>query len=340
MISIAVFLIILAFILPLFVRFDEERQTRFVQEDLDMKSVFVTDYLLKTTGSPGWNYTNVTSLGLANRDGTVNTTKIRNFMHLTPQRAKELLGLTGVEFNLSFKNGDYRLMTGVARSPAAYFFVNKNLLFSKINKSGLVWDLYTTTAQQSDARFSYQGAKAAVFSQMLANASEYRTIIIEDPELAQSDIDLAALQSYVGSGGTLIYAGDASLISSGFSASSGTAATTGNVIDNSLIDAALGSIVVFQNPNWYFYGPDVGTIVNTTNGAYVGHWNHGVGEIYYVTDMNGTIAGKPLADSIDLIGRRVEFSTGQMMNMVPSSRPVVLDSRLNSLATTVMVIGK
>ncbi len=344
MVSVAVFLIILAFILPLFVRLDEERHERFEQDDLQLKIAFVTDYILKTTGVPeDWNTTNIVALGLANADGRVNATKVRRFMKLPDQQAKDLLGLSGVEFNLSFYSG-YPLMTGVARSPAAYFFVNNRDMFPLVNRSGLVWDMYSAGAlPQSDARLVYQGAKAALFNSLLANSSAYRTIIIEEPELLQSDVNINLLQNFVDRGGIIIYEGSANLISSGFSASSGTAADSGIVRDVSLIDAPLDSAVTFENPSWYFTGTSLNIWVEHSSiagAASVGYWNHGVGEIYYVTDINGTVDGKPLSSALNLIGSRVEFSTGQMSNMVTSSRAVVLDSELNSMALAVMVVGK
>lgn len=350
-ISIAIFLFILAIIIPLFTKMMAERQERQFIEDVQTRLLFVSDAVLKTTGTPDdWNSTNVKSVGFSNKDGGINKTKIRRFISLNSSDAKKLLGLEGLEFNLSFYISGNHLMTGAAVSPAAYFYVNDNSFFRNINNSGLVWDLYyggSLQPQTGNARNVYSGEKSSLFNQMTANSTMYRTIIIENPGLSQPQVNIGQLKNFASTGGIIIFEGDAQLISSGFSMHSGTSSGNGIVRDDVLIEAPYGSSVIFNNSAWYFYqqAGDSQLRIAAENealggGAFIGYWNHGIGRIYYITDIDGNVNNKSLENAVSIVGKKSEFSTGQMSNAISASRPVVIDTDLNGLAKMVMVIGK
>ncbi len=350
--SIAIFLFILAIIIPLFNRMSSDFQEQQFLEDVQTRLFFVSDSLLKTSGSPNdWNVTNVKSIGLADNDGRINKTKIRRLLSINSSTARRLLGLEGYEFNLSFHVSGYPLMTGVAVSPAAYFYVNDNGLFPGINGSGLVWDLYyagSSQPQPNNARNVYTGGKAVLFNQIVGNSTLYKTIIIENPELTQAQVNINALKNFVSTGGIIIFEGDAQLISSEFSMSSATDPERNGVVrDSDFVNAPYGANVTFNSSVWYFYsGPGdsqlriIAEHEATSGAAFIGSWNHGIGKIYYVTDIEGTVNGQEFSKAANLVGRKAEFSTASMQNAITTSRPVAINTDLNSLSKMTMVIGK
>jgi hypothetical protein len=351
-VSIAIFLLTLAIIVPLFMHMSEDRQQRQLIDDMQTRLLFLTDSVLKTEGIPAdWNSTNVNNIGFADADGRINKTKIRRFVLLDKGDALFILRLGGFQLNLSFYNGGYPLMTGQAVSPAAYFYVNSNTLFSVINNSGLVWDLYyggSGTPEQGDARNVYTGTKADMFNEMVANASQYRTIIMQNPELTQGEVDTDGLKDFVSRGGILIFEGNADLISAGFSMHSDTnPGATGTVMDDVFIDAAIGSTINFDASSWYFYSDASDSEMHiiaenqaTPGSAFIGKWNHGIGEICFITDAEGTVDGKNLFDALNIIGRKAEYATGPMENAVATNRAIVINTDLNSLGHITMVIGR
>lgn len=351
-ISIAIFLVIIAILIPLFNRTSDDSQRRLFLEELKTRSSFVTDLITKTPGIPEyWNKTTVVRAGFVNKDGHINRTKIKHYLDLSPESAKSAIGLEELELNMSFYRGRYHLMTGVAVSPAAYFYVNDKTLLEAINGSGLVWDLYyggSGSPESGDSRNVYSGAKEVVFDQMIVNSTAYRTIIIENPELTQPEVDVDGLGDFVRTGGILIYEGGADLIESGFSMSSDRdAGSSGIVRDKDFIDSPIGSVVSFAGSDWYFYESAeneqlhiVAEDDSIPGGAFIGYWNHGAGLVYYVTDIEGTVDGKDLLEAVGLIGKKAEFVTSIMKNSIVNTRPVVFSDGLNSLGRLTLVVGR
>jgi hypothetical protein len=243
-------------------------------------------------------------------------------------------------------------MTGAAVSPAAYFYVDENTLMQKLDGSGMAWDLYyggPGSPPQTDARNVYTGTPAEIFNTMLANrfTNAYRTIIIENAGLGQGEIDLNSLKEFAAKGGILVVEGDAQLISSGFSMTSGTAAASGTVRDENFIDAPAGSTITFTSPQWYFSSEAGDSKLrifaehgNLPDRAQIGRWNHGAGEIYFITDIDGTVDGTSLANAVNIIGRKAYLESGQMNDAFVTGRSAVIDTDLNSLVRVVMVIGR
>lgn len=351
-VSMAIFLFVIAIIVPLFNRISSDFEERQFIEDVKTRLFFTSDAILKTTGVPDdWNSTNVRSIGFANSDGRINKTKIKKFLSLDNVSARSLLGLEGYEFDISFYVNSYPMMTGIAVSPVTYFYVNDNGLFSSINNSGLTWDLYyagSGSVPQNDARNVYTGTKQTLFNEMVGNSTKYRTVIIENPELTQEEVNINALKNFVSTGGILIYEGNAQLISTGFSMRSSTDPGRNGILkDNDFIEAPYGSVVNFTNSAWYFYRSSADSHLyviaeheTISNAAFIGNWNHGIGRIYYITDIEGTVNGVELRKVINLVGKKAEYLSGNMSSAITASRPLVLGTTLNSLARMVMVIGK
>lgn len=345
-VSISIFLFMLAIILPLYVNMSYQSEEKRLLEDIQTRSGFVTDSLLKTGGWPeDWNETNVEHIGLSD-NGRINKTKIRRLMAMDPSSVKRVLGMQDLELNISFYNMEGPEMTGIAVSPAAYFYVNSSGLLGSINNSGLVWDLYYGgSGQPADgARVTYSGEKTSIFNGMIANSSRYRTLIVERPEMTQAQADIEGLKEFLRSGGILIYEGNADIISDNFLMHSGTGGGNGTA-RSGLVDAAYGNNVTFSDPEWYFYStsgdaPLAIDIEGQTGQGLMGNWNYGIGKIYYITDIEGQVNGDNLSMRLYLIGKKAELVTGSMESAIANSRVAVLDAELNSLVKVVTVIGK
>ena len=339
-ISIAVFLIVITILLTMFGHMTDQVSAEQSRADTDMAALFASDVLLKTSGFPDeWNATNAVSLGLRNSDGRLNITKIKNFVSMNYNKSRQLLGFQDIDFNVTFFDTNNNIMlSGVVRGPAAYFYVQNNGIGSIIKNSGLVWDLYyggSGVPDSGDARNVYSGSKAAMFSKMINNSDIYRTIIMEEPQLLQSDINISKLRDFVSSGGILIFEGGADLIGSGFSMHGSSGAGQNGVVQNkeNFIEAEKDTNITFSNPTWYFYwsvGDSPLTILasdkDQPTSALIGKWKYNLGYIYYVTDINGAINSGSLSSSINIVGQRLESGTSlvQAASLSVTNRIVVL----------------
>ncbi len=348
-ISIAVFLIALAIVIPVYLNMSQDMSERRFFEDLQTRLIFSTDAILKTQGLPSdWNYTNVTRLGLADRSGRINVTKIKNLMKLSPQSAKNMLGLGGLQFNITFWQSNYTLMTGAAASPAAYIFSSEHQMLNKISGSGLAWDMYNAgpDAAIGDYIHNFSGQAAGLFDNM-TKPGAYKTIIVEKTGLSQMQINISALIDFVHTGGILIIIGDEQLASTQFQMHESVSInSSGTTRDGNLIDAPIGSIVSFNNTKHYFYAAagdnELHAIIESNlnpAGAFVCYWNFGFGRIYYIDDIAGTVQGMRLIDSLNLIGQKAAYSSGAMQNQMVETVTVVYNSETNSLGKMIMVVG-
>lgn len=350
-VSISVFLLVLAIIIPAFLKLSEANYEKQRDEEMRTRAFFIADSILKTEGVPkNWNYTNVNSIGLSDENGRINKTKFRNLMRINSSGARALLGLGYFNLNISLYSGNYYLMTGAASSPAAYFYVNDNSMLRIINNSGLAWDLYyggAGTPATGDSRNAYSGEKSFLFNQLLLNSTKYKTIIIENPELTQAEVNINDLKDFVATGGIIIYEGEPQLISEGFSMHAATdTGKNGISKDGGLIDEPDGSMIMFNNSLWYFYRDTGDSELHVAaedqliaNAAFIGYWNHGIGMIYYITDAEGTVNGQDLLGKVNLVGSKAEFYTGFIQNMVSNTRAVMFDADLNSLGRATVVVG-
>jgi hypothetical protein len=350
MIGAFIFLLAVAIVIPLFLKISEDSRSAQFAEDAQIRLSFAADALMRTGGSPAdWNTTTVQSIGLADENGRINKTKIRYMMELGPSEFRTLTGLQGLHFNISFYADGFPAMTGEADSPAAYFYAENNTMFTAINGSGLVWDLYYGGAglpETGDAANVYSGSKTGTFDAMVANSTLYKTIIIEDPELTQGQVNVEGLKNFVRTGGILIFEGDADLLASGFGMSSTSGAVvTGIVRDTNFIDAPEGDTVNFYDGGWYFYNTtsdgnlQIMVENSVSGGASMGRWNYGVGRIIYIADIHGFAGGRSLIEITRFAGTRAEFSSAALQTAFVNARAVVYNTDLNSMGKAIMAVG-
>jgi hypothetical protein len=323
-ISIAIFLFILAILMPLFGQITERIRTDSDQRELEARSIFVSDAIIKTAGYPAdWNSTTVKTIGFSDNN-RLNMTKIRSFLDMSYQDAKDALSLEDLNFNLSFYDLDgYAIFSGASQGPVAYFYVGSNSAQTYLDSQPIVWDLYyggLGTPDKGNARNFYNAPKADAFNAMVSNQGIYKTIIIEDPQLMQSEVNIQGLKDFVSSGGILIFIGDADLISTGFSMHSGTDMGVAGFVANEsdFINAKQNDAVSFNNSLWYFYQSSGDAKLeifvadsNDPSWAFIGKWSHNLGLIYFLTDVSGTVGEKDLLPALNIVGRKIEHGTAQ-----------------------------
>lgn len=355
MISIAIFLFVLAIVLPIFGQITERARLDSETRELETRAVFVSDAILKTSGYPrGWNSTTVKTAGFSD-GGMLNITKIRSFLNMSYSDAKAALSISDLDFNITFYDiHDYSVFTGASQSPVAYFYVGSNNAQAQLNSNPIVWDLYyggTGTPDLGNSRFFYNGTKTGVFNAMVGNQSGYKTIIIEEPQLTQAQVNIQGLKDFVNAGGILVFIGAADLISTGFSMSSGTdAGATGLVANEStFINGKSGENVTFNNSRWYFYstGNDAKLDVlvasnNNPSWAFAGKWEHGLGTIYFLTDIAGTIGPGQFSSSANIVGKKIEQGTSfsQSASIYVVQRSALLAKDKNSFVKITFSLWK
>lgn len=352
-ISVAIFIAILVMVLPLWNYV--ETQVRSNEERMDMESslMIVSDVLIKTQGLPeNWSASNVRSIGLADEEGILNTTKVLNLINMSYDNVRDLLGIKNYELYISLKDIDgYDAISGVCNSPAAYFSVNEEEMKNIIANSGITWDYYyggSGTPDELDSRSFYSASKADAFNSMLSKSNMYKTIIIENPELQESEVSIDELKSFLRLGGILIFEGNATLIKDSFGMHAAQGSNREGIVTekNSFVMEEIGKDVIFADAEWAFYQlADDSTLhklisdKNDNSYAVVGYWDYGFGRIYYISDISGTIDGNSMA--LNIVGEKLEFGVQANGNIASKTqRPVLLSKERNMVINMVMVLWK
>jgi hypothetical protein len=348
MISIAIFLLVLSMVIPVYMQMSNDMRERSEFESMQTTLIYSSGALMKTQGLPNdWNSTNVSMIGIADQDGKINQTKIRNLMQTDTETVKTLLGISGYDFNITFRSGNFSMMTGAAFSPAAYFCKDERTFLGVLNSSGLVYDLYYSGNMPipEAGRKNFTGPGPALFNQMMADL-QYRTVILEDPGLAQGDINMTLLQDFLRTGGIIIIEGDAQLIATGFSIHANSTTNQSSLSTGSnLLGTDKGVQIDFNNTRWYVYSAQgdsqiAAAALSPDGGAFSGSWKSFAGKIYFIADIEGSANGKRLTELQNIIGRKAELQSGAMQFGAAQTIPVIYDTDLNSLGTATMVVGR
>lgn len=353
-ISVAIFLVVLSIVLPLFAQVSDRARTENEQREIEKRSLFVSDAIVKTSGYPSdWNAATVRTLGFLD-NGRLNMTKIRFFMEMNYVDAQDALSIPDLNFNISFYDLDGNsLFTGAARSPVAYFYVDHNSVSPHLNSQPVVWDLYyagTGSPATGNSRNAYTGTKVDMFNSVVGNQTLYKTIIIEEPQLTQAQINVQGLQDFARTGGTLVFIGDADIIGTGFAMSSGISSGTGVVANESYFVAGdEGDTVTFNRTRWYFHNTSADTNIeifvadsNNPSVAYIARWKYGLGTIYFLTDMVGTVASTPLESSLAIVGGKIEHGVqlDDAATVLVTKRSAILEKDTNEFAKIDFLLWK
>lgn len=178
--------------------------------------------------------------------------------------------------------------------------------------SNYTWDYYWggqgvfPEPSHGSARSFTAGSKIAALNELLANQSNYSTIIVEAPNFSSaelSSVDLASLKLFAETGGIIFYVGDGSaeemLVGENFSASFNHSPLqrAANVTQRSpfLRNATVGEAVSMERSNWAAYSnastgdASLEAWVSDEEGrALVARWPVGWGLVYYVADWGAS----------------------------------------------------
>lgn len=314
--SISVFLLVLVIIIPVFSQLSDQINRKNTQQELETRLLFVSESLVKTGGYPeNWNKSSVQTLGLSD-DDRLNITKIRLFMEMDYNETKSAMTLEGLDYRLYMTDmNGYNLYTGLSLEPVAYFAVDDTIAQSHLENSSIVWDMYFagSSLPANSGRNVYTGTKADVFNALAANQSKYKTIIIEEPQLGYDTVDIQGIKDFVKTGGVLIFAGSADMISKNFSMTFLQASEQGVVVGNSdLLNASIGENVVFNNSQWVIANTTfekLNAIVSSATNqsrCMICSWSYGAGKIYYISDLAAGIGSRNLTSLLLLTGKSIE----------------------------------
>ena len=347
--SAVIFIFLLLLLLPLWNEIIFQIADAEAKKNLQIAASSISELLVKVPGSPAnWTPDDVGSIGLVNKVRVLNLTKFEYLRQVDYEDAKELLGINQYNFSINVTN-EYGLLatSGIARSPVAYFSADKEELKSVIANSGLTWDFYWghdlpgTEPDHEDSRFFYEASKADALNALLVNASSrgaYRTVIVEEPDLALSDVNQTALSSFLADGGRFMLEGRGfagNLIIEGYGANSSTDAPADGIAlaPDWFVRSGLNDTVTFQSAQWAVHSEsdgaltiEVADLLNLSRGL-IASWNHGPGRLYYISDANGMVGGSQLTSALNIAGQRLEYGVypTDTENVVIANRLVVYE---------------
>ncbi len=329
--GLSVFIFILLALLALQAQLESQVESGKARTEMQLIALRVSDLLVRTSGNPAdWNASNVISIGLCDKTRVLNATKFLRLKQLTNETARAILGAGPYSLHLSVTDANGSTLTsGVARSTVAYYSVDRQELVPMLNNSGLAWDFYLGRESGSppatgDARFFYSGPRAEMFDNMTANQTNYNTIIIEEPGLADSGVNITRLKNFLDEGGTLIYEGDGKLLENfsmlwqnASAGRNGTVNSTGN-----FFSASVGANITFNGATGAFYANTSVSGATANLRIYVSDrgnsslclacmWHYSNGFVYYASDINGTFdaTGLPFSGALNLAGSRLEYGS-------------------------------
>jgi hypothetical protein len=229
----------------------------------------------------------------------------------------------------------YNVSTGVLRSPVAYFCNSERTIANTLDTSGIVWDMYQASGVDESASHSeryyylasdYFGAAdpeapAKMLNLTALNLSNYKTLILEEPDIQNTKVNLTGIQKFLENGGSVLVNAQGSdgfnIIESNFSMHSEKLADTNGVVDSlghALVNATAGETVVFDKSTWRFYGEPGDALLTTYVSAQgdptrclLCSWNYMAGKIYYIEDFDGTLGARPISESLNLLGYQIVF---------------------------------
>ena len=355
MISIAIFIIVLITIISTWYFIDTHIKEVESRRDMHSVSLSVSDALVRSSGHPqDWNSTNVQSVGLAKEEYVLDLRKVMSLMNMDYDTARSVmrLGNYHISIYLTDLNG-YNVSTGVLRSPVAYFCNQQRNIVSQLDSSGLIWDTYQADGPDESAhsqRYYYRAGAYGftkpeqMFNFTVLNLSNYKTLILEEPNVKNTSINLTGVQDFLKNGGVLLVKSQQpagyNVIDYGFLMhSEGPAGPfSGNVtsLDLTLVNATVNETVVFSSSTWRYYqaagdSPLTNVVSDSVDRAkcLMCYWNYDRGRIYYVEDFTGTVGGGPttLSERLNLIGWQMKFGVppATTIDVIAINRVAVLE---------------
>ncbi|MFH1447668.1 MAG: hypothetical protein ABIG39_02290 [Candidatus Micrarchaeota archaeon] len=342
-ISLAVFVTILITIITLWMGIDLHIKEIESRREMHLISIAISDALIRSPGYPAdWNETNVQSIGIAKGEYVLDIHKIIALMNLEYDTARSILRLGNYQLFIYMTDIDgANISTGVLRSPIAYYCRNPTLctIQAKLNSSGLVWDMYQGTgsdvSSQYNERYYYRAddyfpdppftdPPASMFNFTVLNLSNYKTFIVERPNIQNEAVNITGMQEFLQNSGVLLFEsqGDQGflMLENNFSMHAvHQGSTTGTVeyLGVLLLNMSVGDTINFDDASWRFYEQegDANLITYISDQAdplkcLVCEWNYGRGTVYYIQDYDGVVNGditRPLQDNLNFIGWQIRY---------------------------------
>jgi hypothetical protein len=337
MISVTIFILVLVTIITTWYFIDTHIKEIESRRDMHSISLSVSDALVRSSGHPAdWNATNVQSIGLAKEEYVIDLAKAMGLMSLNYDEARTImrLGNYQVYIYMTDING-YNVSTGVLRSPVAYFCNSERTIANTLDASGLIWDMYQASGADDSAshgeRYYYLAsdyfgaadpeAPAKMLNLTVLNLSNYKTLILEEPDIQNTKANLTGIQKFLENGGSVLVNAQGNdgynIIEHNFSMHSEKLTDTNGVVDlldHALVNATVGEIVSFDRSAWSFYEvPGDAQLVtyvsaqgNSTR-CLMCSWSYKFGKIYYIEDFDGTLGSRPISESLNLLGYQIAF---------------------------------
>jgi len=292
------------------------------------------DFLVSSPGFPeDWenaNFTEIYNLGLKGKEG-LSPAKLLSLMNFTGDNYTEVkfkAGLAPFDFRLwvseNFSSGKPAL-SGIARFPVAYFASDSRGFYEVLNAVNETWDYYwgAGSLPQPDwgnSRTHYASNKADAIQKMLENQSNYKSIVIEVPEVLASDVNQTLLQKFLLEGGTLVYlAGNSeteiAIGSLGVFVSNDTGFEAVVLKKGYFLKNARAGANFSSAGKWLAVANESADvfIANEMNSsqAFATAWNYGLGRVYFISDFSADIEGSAGKDVFNLVGWPLDYGIAQ-----------------------------
>ncbi len=355
MVSIVVFIIVLITIISTWYFIDLHIKEVESRRDMHSVSLSVSDALVRSGGYPlDWNSTNVQSIGLAKEEYVLDLQKIISLMGMDYDSARSIMRLGNYHLFMYITDlNGYNVSTGVLRSPVVYFCNQQRDIASKLDTSGLVWDMYQADGPDESAahgeRYYYLASvygftPERMFNYTVLNLSMYKTLILEEPNVKNTSINITGIQDFLNNGGVVLVksqqAAGYNVIDYNFQVHSegpaGPFSGKISALDPIIVNATVGETVTFPTSSWRYYSTasdsQITNVVQDSadpSKCLICRWGYGRGRIYYVEDFVGTVNGGPtsLGERLNVIGWQTKFGIppANTIDVVAVNRVAVLE---------------
>lgn len=356
MISVAVFIGVLITIITLWNGIDIHIKEVESRREMHSIAISVSDALIRSPGfPPSWNSTNVQSIGLAKEEYVLDQQKLMSLIGLDYDTARSIMRLGNYHMLIYVSDiSGHNVSSGVLRSPVAYFCNSACTLQDSLNDSGLVWDIYQVPGPALPSIYNFRAqyvnslpTPEHFFNQTTAGLSGYKSLLLEEPLVTNSRINITGLQQFLENGGVILVKAQGTpgynVIDQNFSMHSENVGSTNGVVnrlDLVIQNASIGSTIAFSTSSWRYYsGSGDVPIISLVNDSadstkcLVCSWTYGRGKIYFVEDFNGRLnpPGGPLlsqSNSLNFIGKPLKYGTmpsNESIDVISINRVAVME---------------
>lgn len=273
----------------------------------------VLQRLVYTPGAPAnWSRSGSASIGIASAPNVIDAAKLRELVHSNYSQAKQALGAGIYEAyaSVSYTDGTVATVDGMGHlGGIAYTNAKGNADEGSAAKYGL--RDWMTGANMTFVNYS------SSWQALLANISNYSTVVFEDPHLNKGDLSgaqQAALKNWVSAGGNYLQKEHGNLIEI-FGPSTASAEDRPALVvavDPLLKGASIGDNATFEE-GYMLTGSNITTYIKdrASSGAMVASLKYGNGTVYYLPDTQGSVSGSASYNNtraiMNFFGKPAEF---------------------------------